>query len=252
MPARTVPARGDVAASTSTPIRAWPAAVAGAPLPIPPRGNDPADAAVRLAALRARLEPPQPHPHSHHGDDDTAEHPPPPTSHPLPAHPAVIPADLLPPRDLEDARAYCDDACLRRFMRANAWDVNRAANKIRDTLLWRYEYRPHETTPDDLRSEAVRGDCFVNGFDLYGRPMCYVKQRNKPENVDLYIRLILFLLEEGIRRAPEGVEQVCLVADLGGYNMYNALPLATMRSAVHVLNNYYPERLGVAYVVNAP
>ncbi|KAI9340681.1 CRAL-TRIO domain-containing protein [Zopfochytrium polystomum] len=172
-----------------------------------------------------------------------------------PKHPRqqpILPADLLSPADLAEARVFCSDPCLRRYLRATAWDVDKAAAKLRETLIWRADYRPHEITHDQVRSEALGGNTFVNGFDKQGRPIIYLIKRQKTENPDLNVRLLLFCLEEAIRLMPEGVEKVCLIIDLKEYKRSNSTPISVSRFTLNVLLSHYPERLGVCAILNAP
>ncbi|KAJ1569019.1 hypothetical protein HK405_010927 [Cladochytrium tenue] len=213
-----------VMTATTTPIRLWPASVdTSTPEPAPRRlRDDPPDAAVRLAALRALIDdhldavaaaadtvvasglaggesnsPAQPRAepvgkpdaplghertrrHSSHGHGHDHPHP-----HPHHHHSHHPLQTQLSAADTADARRFCDDACLRRYLRATTWDTDRAAAKLKDTLAWRYEYRPHEITPEEVRTEAVGGNNFVNGFDRYGRPVIYLIKRDKSENPEL-------------------------------------------------------------------
>ncbi|CAI5462002.1 unnamed protein product [Closterium sp. Yama58-4] len=42
------------------------------------------------------------------------------------------------------ARIFCSDACLRRYLRARNWHVQRAERMLRNTLKWRDQCRPEE------------------------------------------------------------------------------------------------------------
>lgn len=39
---------------------------------------------------------------------------------------------------------YCTDACLRRFLEARNWNVEKAKKMLEETLNWRSTYKPEE------------------------------------------------------------------------------------------------------------
>lgn len=45
---------------------------------------------------------------------------------------------------------------------------------------------------------------------------------------------------------------MCWILDFGGYSMKNAPPLKVSMHCNHVLQNHYPERLGLAICYHAP
>ncbi|KAJ3416047.1 hypothetical protein HDV05_003406 [Chytridiales sp. JEL 0842] len=146
------------------------------------------------------------------------------------------------------------DASLIRFLRSRSWDVSKAAVKLKETLVWRCDYKPHKITPAEVESEALAGNIYVNGFDKHGRPIIYLKKSTRPHDFDLNVRLLVLMLEHAIKAIPEGCDsgKVCLILDMAGYSRANSPPLAISRQTLNILTGHYPERLGVAYVVNAP
>lgn len=39
---------------------------------------------------------------------------------------------------------YCSDASISRYLRARNWNVKKATKMLKETLKWRFEYRPEE------------------------------------------------------------------------------------------------------------
>lgn len=39
---------------------------------------------------------------------------------------------------------YCSDACLKRYLEARNWNVDKAKKMLEETLKWRSTYRPEE------------------------------------------------------------------------------------------------------------
>lgn len=39
---------------------------------------------------------------------------------------------------------FCSDACLRRYLEARNWNVEKAHKMLEDTIKWRSEYKPEE------------------------------------------------------------------------------------------------------------
>ncbi|KAJ3114922.1 hypothetical protein HDU96_001479 [Phlyctochytrium bullatum] len=189
------------------------------------RAPDPEDAETKLAELRAML---------------TREEDP------------LVPLKLSE-ADRADALKYCDDACLRRHLRARGWDVEKTAPKLKEAVEWRYDYRPHDSDPAELKIDSATGNAYVNGFDKLNRPIIYVRKRGeKAEDPWRALKVLFLNLEIAIRLMPPGVETVTLVMDMAQYSRANSTPLAVTRYAMNALSTYYPERLGIAYIVNAP
>ncbi|GJP73220.1 hypothetical protein CLOP_g3959 [Closterium sp. NIES-67] len=68
------------------------------------------------------------------------------------------------------AQIFCTDACLRRYLRARNWNVQRAERMVRDTLRWRDECRPEEIQWADVAEEGETGKVYRTAFlDKKGR-----------------------------------------------------------------------------------
>jgi hypothetical protein len=59
-------------------------------------------------------------------------------------------------------------------------------------------------------------------------------------------------LENAILSLPEGQEKMVWLIDFTGWTMAHATPIKTARESTSILQNYYPERLGIAFLFNPP
>lgn len=158
----------------------------------------------------------------------------------------------LTPKELE----WCDDACLLRYLRARNNHVDKALELIRRTLQWRKEFGVEEmmnNVPAPVKEEGASQKLYVGGKDKYGRPIIYMKPKyqNTKESIHQLEHLV-YTLERAIRSMQNGVEKLVLFIDFEGYSMRNTPSVKMMRETLTVLQDYYPERLGLAICLNAP
>lgn len=66
------------------------------------------------------------------------------------------------------------------------------------------------------------------------------------------IKHLVYLLENAILNLPKGQEQMSWLIDFTGWSMAANVPMKTTREIVHILQNHYPERLGIAFLYNPP
>ncbi|KAH9251902.1 hypothetical protein BASA81_010222 [Batrachochytrium salamandrivorans] len=165
----------------------------------------------------------------------------------------AIPASFEPKSACYDrAVAYCTTPCLRRYLTSHKWVLDSAKRGLHDTLLWREEYRPDAITAEEVTSEAMAGNAYINGLDKEGRPILYIRKRGKLGNPELNIRLIIHILENAIRIMPEGVERVSMILDFTNYTRANSPPVSISRTMMRFIISHYPDRMGVAFFVNTP
>lgn len=65
------------------------------------------------------------------------------------------------------------------------------------------------------------------------------------------IRYLVYCMENAIMNLPQGQEQMVWLIDFHGFNMSN-ISIKVTRETAHVLQEHYPERLGVAILYDAP
>jgi 4-nitrophenyl phosphatase len=148
--------------------------------------------------------------------------------------------------------SWADDGCLHRFLRATKWDVAKAAARIDNTGKWRREFGPDSILPEHVENVAEAGRQFLSGFDKEGRPIWYMIPARKSANhsVDDQIKFVVYTIEKAISLMPENVESLVIIIDYSDMSIFNAPSSGTGRKFLHILSEYYPERLGLAFIVN--
>jgi len=158
-------------------------------------------------------------------------------------------------------REWCSDSCLVRYLRARDWDQERALTMLRETLKWRRVYKPHLITAEEVRSELQNeGKMYRNGKDKQGRPIIYMrpaKDNTGSKDKDLKVKYLVYLMEKATRSMDEsvGVERSIWLIDYRGTSFYQVTAMNNAklaREVLEIVQNHYPERLGAAYVINAP
>lgn len=92
---------------------------------------------------------------------------------------------------------------------------------------------------------------YFSGYDKTGRPLWIMKPRNEnSKDSDGQVKHIVFCLERGIRLMPENVGKISIVVDFKDSSMSSNPSLGTCRKFLNILSNHYPERLGVAFLIN--
>ncbi|RXH74035.1 hypothetical protein DVH24_016857 [Malus domestica] len=115
---------------------------------------------------------------------------------------------------------YCSDASISRYLRARNWNVKKATKMLKDTLRWRSEYKPEEIP---WNSKSTKGQ----------------------------IKYLVYCMENAVLNLPPGQEQMVWMIDFEGFNMSH-ISVKVTRETAHVLQNRYPERLGLAILYNPP
>jgi hypothetical protein len=59
-------------------------------------------------------------------------------------------------------------------------------------------------------------------------------------------------LENAVLNLSEGQEQMSWLIDFTGFSFSTKLSIKTARDIIQILQNHYPERLGIAFVYNPP
>eukprot|EP00798_Chlamydomonas_sp_ICE-L_P017381 gene17381-23683_t len=151
-------------------------------------------------------------------------------------------------------RAFCaNEHTYVRYLLARQWNLQKASKMLHDTLKWRLDYKPHLIRWKDVRHESLTGKQMIYPCnDKEGRPLLLMRPRNEnslgtsKEVTDSKIRLLIFHLEVASRMADESG------LDFEGYTYSTAPPLKVSMYCNNVLQNHYPERLGLAANYHAP
>ncbi|KAI8621189.1 CRAL-TRIO domain-containing protein [Chytriomyces sp. MP71] len=143
-----------------------------------------------------------------------------------------------------------DDTAVR-YLKACKFDIEKAHSMLTKSLQWRREFRPTEIKPEDIESESETGKAFWSGHDRQGRAIWNVDaSKAKTTAPEKYLKLMAYNLEKGALLNPEGVTQLSVVADVGSTSMWNQNPVSVTLQLVNMLQNHYPEKLGMALCVN--
>ncbi|ORX91053.1 CRAL/TRIO domain-containing protein [Basidiobolus meristosporus CBS 931.73] len=153
----------------------------------------------------------------------------------------------------EEDQAFLSDACLLRYLRATKWVLPDAVKKISNTLEWRHTYQPHKIPASEVEEEGKTGKSYFNGFDRAGRALLYLRPgRQNTKTYERQLRFTIFTIEKAIQLLPPGAEQFCLLIDYKGASMAKNPPLSQAAELLSILHAHYPERLGLAYLIDTP
>ncbi|KAL1346455.1 uncharacterized protein [Arachis hypogaea] len=149
---------------------------------------------------------------------------------------------------------YCTDGCLRRYLEARNWNVDKAKKMLEETLKWRSTYKPEEIRWDEVAHEGETGKVSrANFHDRLGRPVLILRPgMQNTTSAEDNIKHFVYLLENGILNLSEGQEQMSWLIDFTGFAMSTNLSIKTARDIIHILQNHYPERLAIAFLYNPP
>ncbi|KAG0654463.1 cytosolic factor, phosphatidylinositol/phosphatidylcholine transfer protein [Maudiozyma exigua] len=175
---------------------------------------------------------------------------------------------------LEDAgfEERLDDSTLLRFLRARKFDIALAKEMFENCEKWRKEYGTNTILEDFHYDEKPLVAKFYPQYyhktDKDGRP-CYFEELgavNLPEMTKItteermlknlvweYESVAKFRVPACSRAAGYLVETSCTIMDLKGISISSAYSVLNyVREASYISQNFYPERMGKFYMINAP
>ncbi|XP_020211271.1 phosphatidylinositol transfer protein 3 [Cajanus cajan] len=149
---------------------------------------------------------------------------------------------------------YCSDACLRRYLEARNWNVDKAKKMLEDTLKWRSNYKPEEIRWPEVAMEGETGKLYRASFhDRQGRTVLILRPgMQNTASMENQMRHLVYLLENAMLNLPPGQEQMAWLIDFTGWSLTNNVPLKSARETINILQNHYPERLAIAFLYNPP
>ncbi|CAJ1942567.1 unnamed protein product [Sphenostylis stenocarpa] len=156
----------------------------------------------------------------------------------------------LPGRRLQ----YCTDACLRRYLEARNWNVDKAKKMVEESLKWRETYKPEEIRWAEVAHEGETGKVSrANFHDRHGRTVLIMRPgMQNTTSAEDNIRHLVYLMENAILNLPEGQEQMSWLIDYTGLSLNTNVSVKTARDIIYILQNHYPERLAIAFLYNPP
>ncbi|XP_016692377.1 phosphatidylinositol transfer protein 3 isoform X1 [Gossypium hirsutum] len=149
---------------------------------------------------------------------------------------------------------YCTDACLRRYLEARNWNVDKAKKMLEETLKWRLTYKPEEIRWHEVAHEGETGKVSrANFHDHQGRTVLIMRPgMQNTKSAENNIRHLVYLLENAIMNLAEGQEQMSWLIDFTRFSLNTSIPIKVARDIVYILQGHYPERLAVAFLCNPP
>lgn len=151
-----------------------------------------------------------------------------------------------------------DDACLRRWLRADNYSLPKVEARLRTHAKWRHDYVPNGRIDEsEVPREEAMQKAFLPGSNKLGQPTIFVLGRNHDANgrdLEECKRYMCYCLDRAIERAnlslnPDG--QVCVIFDLRGLAMKN-LDRGVLMAVFDTLRNHYPETIGSLWFFDAP
>ncbi|KAG9118416.1 hypothetical protein FRC07_007081 [Ceratobasidium sp. 392] len=152
----------------------------------------------------------------------------------------------------EEERFWMTRDCLLRYLRASKWVLATTITRLDDTLKWRREYGLYDLiTPEHVEPESLTGKEQLAGYDAQRRPALYMlpSRQNTDESVR-QLQFAVWMLERAIDVMGPGVENLDLLINFADRSKNPAL--GTARTMLNILQNHYPERLGLALIINVP
>ncbi|WCJ26716.1 Sec14p-like phosphatidylinositol transfer family protein [Euphorbia peplus] len=148
-----------------------------------------------------------------------------------------------------------DDLMMRRFLRANELDIEKAETMLLKYLSWKRSLVPNGyISPSEIPTELGQNKLFMQGFDKSNRPIVVVlgaKHIPYKGNLDHFKRFIVFTLDKIFARMPPGQEKFLAIADIEGWG-YSHCDIRAYVAAISIMQDYYPERLAKFVIVHVP
>ncbi|KAF7978011.1 hypothetical protein HWV62_1873 [Athelia sp. TMB] len=156
-----------------------------------------------------------------------------------------------------------------RYMRAAKWKLEDGKKRIKATLEWRRDFKPDLIPPDEVRIESETGKIILNGFDVDGRPILYMRpghentersprQSDAPPNANAPVDTTP-RSERARDFMPPGQESLVIIVDYKSTTMRTnpsisvaAILILDRLQVLTILQQHYVEHLGRALVVNLP
>ncbi|KAG8045800.1 hypothetical protein GUJ93_ZPchr0008g12828 [Zizania palustris] len=152
-----------------------------------------------------------------------------------------------------ETQDFLSDASLSRFLRARNWNIQKACKMVKSAVKWRVAYKPEKIHWEDIAHEAETGKIYRADYkDKHGRTVLVL--RPGLENTTSgkgQIKYLVYCLEKAIMNLTEGQEKMVWLTDFQSWTL-GSTPLKVTRETVNVLQECYPERLGLAILYNPP
>jgi hypothetical protein len=116
------------------------------------------------------------------------------------------------------------DVALLRFYRGRKRDEDKAYNAVLKHIAWREENNVSSVCAnlDKFQDELKSGKIVVKGYDLSGRPAVFIyagKHDKNERDIEQMRMLIIYTLEELLKRARPSEERIMICFDMTGFKM---------------------------------
>ncbi|PPR00899.1 hypothetical protein CVT24_000384 [Panaeolus cyanescens] len=152
----------------------------------------------------------------------------------------------------EQEKFWLSKETILRYLRASKWKVSVAIERIEATLKWRREFGLNDTVNAALvEPEAVTGKEVIFGYDTSGRPALYmIPSRQNTSESPRQVQHAVWMLERTIDLMEPGVETIALLINFADRGKNPSI--STARTVLNILQDHYPERLGISLIINIP
>ncbi|KAG2596621.1 hypothetical protein PVAP13_5KG175700 [Panicum virgatum] len=148
---------------------------------------------------------------------------------------------------------FLSDASLSRFLRARNWNVQKASKMMKAAVKWRLAFKPENICWADIAQEAETGKIYRADYkDKQGRTVLVLRPGlENTTSATGQIKYLVYSLEKAIMNLTEDQEKMVWLTDFQCWTL-GSTPLKVTRETVNVLQDCYPERLGLAILYNPP
>ncbi|CAL4976954.1 unnamed protein product [Urochloa decumbens] len=152
-----------------------------------------------------------------------------------------------------DIQDFLSDASVSRFLRARNWNVQKASKMMKSAVKWRLAFKPENICWDDIAQEAETGKIYRADYkDKHGRTVLVLRPGlENTTSATGQIKYLVYSLEKAIMNLTEDQEKMVWLTDFQSWTL-GSTPLKVTRETVNVLQDCYPERLGLAILYNPP
>ncbi|KAI4348527.1 hypothetical protein L6164_009240 [Bauhinia variegata] len=149
--------------------------------------------------------------------------------------------------------ALFSDASILRFLKARNWNTKKTVKMMKATLKWRLDFKPEKIRWEDVAREAEAGKLYrANYLDKQGRTVLVMRPAASNSNSGTgQIKYLVYCMENAILNLNSNQEQMVWLVDFTGWNS-SCVSLKVSRETANILQNHYPERLGLAILYNPP
>ncbi|KAK7290716.1 hypothetical protein RIF29_05323 [Crotalaria pallida] len=147
----------------------------------------------------------------------------------------------------------CSDSSLLRYLRAQKYSTKKAAKMLKSTMKWRMEFKPDRLKWDDVAQDAAAGTLYrADYLDKQGRIVLVMRPGIQTSNSAAgQIKYLVYCLENAILNLSPNQEQMVWLIDFQGWSAAS-ISLKVTKEIAQVLQDHYPERLGLAIFYNPP